>query len=289
MVAVQYKITNAFMFPLEVRHQQQPATDAALSKMEHELERIIRQFLLTRKDIQTFFQPKIDKLFDFRITSLNHLLKNQVPVTHLVQDLERALIDFKKDDAYSFLYQNIIHAIQANIEGINSLMPLQAAAKDSPIRNWQPLPKLSFKEHINLMHFMVQPFEVDLYEQWLITSLQIEFVMLIAVFLHEKKTPLKLVKINELSFFLITATQQFRAITKKMKQGSNWNASAPVTDDSENFSVASFLENAGMLDESPFNREEMIQKYRIDWTHLPQLQDLFKDAPFDEMEQSLTP
>jgi hypothetical protein len=59
MVAVQYKITNAFMFPLEVRHQQQPATDAALSKMEHELERIIRQFLLTRKDIQTFFNPKL--------------------------------------------------------------------------------------------------------------------------------------------------------------------------------------------------------------------------------------
>jgi hypothetical protein len=203
------------------------------------------------------------------------LLKNQVPVTHLVQDLERALIDFKKDDAYSFLYQNIIHAIQANIEGINSLMPLQAAAKDSPIRNWQPFPKLSFKEHINLMHFMVQPFEVDLYEQWLITSLQIEFVMLIAVFLHEKKIPLKLVKINELSFFLITATQQFRAITKKMKQGSEPNA--PVTDDVEPFSLVAFLENdqAGMVDESPFNREEMIQKYRIDWTHLPQLQDLF--------------
>ena len=180
--AIQYKITNAFMFPLEMRHQQQSSKDLALSKMEHELEKMVRQYILTRKDVQTFFQPRIEKLFDFRISSLNWLLKNQIPVTHLVEDLETTLIQFKQNNTYSFLYQNIIYAIQANIEGINHLMPTQQTVTQHPIQKWQPLPKLSIKEHLNLMHFMVQPLDVDLYEQWLIASLQIEFVILVAVF-----------------------------------------------------------------------------------------------------------
>ncbi len=280
--AVQYKITNAFMFPLEMRHQQQSSKDIVLSKMDHELEKMVKQYILTRKDIQTFFQPRIEKLFDFRISSLNWLVKNQIPVTQLVKDLENALIQFKQNNTYSFLYQNIIYALQANIEGINHLMPTQQTVTQHPIQKWQPLPKLSIKEHLNLMHFMIQPLDVDLYEQWLIASLQIEFVILVAVFLSEQKLILNSLKINELSFFLIVATKQFKTISQKMKGASYPN----ILEDTESFSSASFLENsqAGILEETFFNRDEMIQKYKIDWTNLPQLQALFKDAPWEDME-----
>jgi hypothetical protein len=291
MVAVPYKITNAFMYPLEVRHQRPFPQDAVLSKMDHELERMVKQFVLTRKDIQTFFQPKIDKLFDLRITSLNWLLKNQIALTHLETDWESTLIDFKTNDSFSFLYQTILAAIQANIEGINHLIPVQEVRNQNRRNAYRPLPKLPLKTHLNLMQFMVEPFafDMDLYEQWLIASLQIEFGVLVAVCLHDKKIPIKTVKINELSFFLIGATQQFKAISQQLKGIAVPNPS--FLNDETSFFLSSFLENshAGKLDESPFDRDQMIQKYRIDWNDLPQLQALFKDAPFDDMEQSLTP
>ena len=42
------------------------------------------------------------------------------------------------------------------------------------------------------------------------------------------------------------------------------------------------------VDDAPFDRDELRKNHRLTWENVKQLRELFKGAPFDEMEKLLT-
>lgn len=280
MVAAQYKITNASMFPLEAHSKNQHAQDAVLSKLEQDMTKIVKQFIKSRLYIKTFIDSKIDKLFDFRIMSLNWLIKNRMDFIHSETDLKMILTEVKADHRFSFLYQSLEFAIRTNIQGLHRLVPPSVTEKEIDFANWQPIQKQSLKSYFSIMQLASLPFDFELYQKCVIASLQIEFVLMSISIIQQKQLAINSLKINQLSFFVVQAAQMFEHATKAMTvETKPLSSKEPL----------SFLEEmeSWTMDETPINMEEIIQNHAIQWDQFSVLQKLFEDAPFDEMEKCL--
>jgi hypothetical protein len=47
------------------------------------------------------------------------------------------------------------------------------------------------------------------------------------------------------------------------------------------------FEDLGVMDDTPFDMEDFTKNYSIQWQHLAELREQFKDAPFDKMIEDL--
>jgi hypothetical protein len=283
IAAAQYKLTSASMLPLEVRRQDKTTEDIILAKIEHDLEILTKQFILSKQGIETFVQSKLDKLFGLRITCLNWLLKNQKQTAIEASDWATRLIDFKNHDRFSFLYQNILLAIQANIQGIQGLMSPNDTQSEMDFTDWQPIPKSSLQTYFNLMRLTALPFDFHLYQAWVIASLQIEFGVIATLVIHDKKLPINDLKINELAILTAYAAETFREISIEMSGVKRTTAMSKEPVDTLRF------EAIPALDESPFDIPYILENHTIQWENFSLVQELFKGAPFEDMEKSLTP
>ncbi|MEN9610397.1 MAG: hypothetical protein RLZZ628_1211 [Bacteroidota bacterium] len=270
IAAAQYKLTSASMLPLEVRRQDKATEDTILTKIEHDLEILTKQFILSKQGIETFVQSKLDKLFGLRITCLNWLIKNRKQTVIEESDWATRLIDFKTNDRFSFLYQNILLAIQANIQGIQSLMSPNDAQSEMDFTDWQPIPKSSLQTYFNLMRLTALPFDFHLYQTWVIASLQIEFGVIATLVIHDKKLPINDFKINELAILTAYAAQTFRTISMEMSGVKSVSSTPKGNVDTLVF------ESISTLDESPFNIQYILENHTIQWENFSLVQQLFK-------------
>jgi hypothetical protein len=284
IAAVQYKLTSASMLPLEVRRQDKVQKDTTLTKLEQDLELLAKQFVLSKQGIETFTHSKLDKLFGLRIACLNWLIKNRKEIDDAESDLAMLLIDFKTNDRFSYLYQTILVAIQANIEGIQCLMSPKDTQTEMDFTDWQPIPKQSLQSYFNLMKLTALPFDFRLYQSWVIASLQIEFGVIVTLVIHEKKLPINDLKINELTLFIAYAAQTFRAATIEMSGVTTRPKKEPLMPNWNDNTSFFGQDLPSTLDESPFDIQHILENHTIQWEYLPLVQQLWSNVPFDELE-----
>jgi hypothetical protein len=283
IAAIQYKLTSASILPLEVQRQEKVIKNARLTQIEQDLETIAKQFILNKSGIETFVQSKLDKLFRLRITCLNELIANHQQTDDIEAHLSTLLKAFETNTRFTYLHKNILVALKTNLQGIQPWMPQQEVITGIDFADWQPIPKQSLQSFLNLIRLSALPFDFRLYQTWMIASLQIEFVVLTALVIHEKHLPIEDAKINQLAVFIACAAQTFGHISEQIGRSVNPN-NAPLKQHRLFFDD---LEDE--LDESPFNIQHILENHTIQWENLPLVQRLFENAPFDDMLKSLTP
>ncbi len=256
MLSLNYKV-NAFLLPLDAYYAGKNKQDAELSKIVDGVETMVRQFVLSEANIETFVNQNLNPLFDFRISALNWLIKNKIVITDFDSFIEDELSSFKTDPKFSILYQNVLFAIRTNLKSLNSLLnPSKTNSIKSELifLETKEIPKLSFVEFLNVLNNTVPDIIISPFVDWLISSLYIEFGLVSTFVIYKKNIQIESKKVNELSAFIADAAQTFGAIAKEMNPQPSKKNKGNALSISDSF-----------LSEQEYLAEQDIENYPINY------------------------
>ena len=219
MISLNYNRGDAFLLPLDAYYAGKDKRDIELVKIVDRVETMVRQFVLSEANVEAFVNQNLDSLFDFRISAINWLIKNEIATTDFDSVIEYELSAFKADPKFSVLYQNVLFAIRTNLRYVNSLLNLSKTSSTKSGLNFSELkeiPKLSFTEYLNVLNSTVPDIILTPFVDWFIYSLYTEFGVLSTYIVYKKSIPIEVQKVNELSAFIADTAQTFGAITKEI-------------------------------------------------------------------------
>ena len=254
MLALSYNYNvDAFLFPLDAYYTGRNKEDEELSKIVDGIETMVKQFISSKHPVELFVNQNINTLFAFRMSSLKWLIENKIVIDNFDFLVEDGLTNFKNDPKFSILYQNVLFAIRTNIRSIDSLFK---HSKEFNSKNgfdfseMEEIQEMSFTGFLNLLTHNVPDVITAPLIDWVMSSLYIEFGIISSFIIDREKLTIGVERINELSFFIADAAQNFGAITKELK---------PQTQKKNRHIVSPF--SSSFLVEQEFLAEQDIENY----------------------------
>lgn len=219
MLSLNYKI-DAFLFPLDAHYSGNNKQDKELSQMVERIEIMVKNFVESKHDVETFANFNLDTLFDFRIVALKWLTANKIIFTNIDEHVEIKLSYLKNDPQFAVLYQNVLFAIRTNVRAVNSLIdPNMSRASKASVNfsDLNDIPKYSFTEFMNMVSLTMPDSISSTFIDWAISSLYIEFGIISAFIINKEQLQISSPKIDELAAFIADSAQNFGAISKELK------------------------------------------------------------------------
>jgi len=178
----------------------------------------IKSILTSNKEIKKSVNAKLKLIFNFRIKAIKWLNQTtKLEVNKIIQDVYPQLKELKENPQIDILIENILFAFRCNKRVITALIKKEELTKKNVYDNLNSLPEITYNQFIVAIGLGVPNDEIaqkllDLTN----ASLLIEFCAISAAIINDEKMNLPERIINELSFLVADAAQEYLAISYEL-------------------------------------------------------------------------
>ncbi len=239
-------IKNYDLICYQLRNNLYSHIDNPLQKEIDELSKEIISILLLNEKIESLSIGILSKIFNLRIKAIKWLSQgdNFNYLEMLSEDYGR--IEENADNKeMQILNENILFALRCNKRVVNNLFG-ETGQMEIHYAELARLPEINYQHFLSSLAFAIDNSTAQKIADWNNSSLQIEFVILAADIIRNEKLKISDKAINELSFLIADAAQEYSAIA--MESGILKNKTARRFFSSQSFDKTFVDEQKALAD-----------------------------------------
>lgn len=187
------------------------------SPMKKELGKLlseIKHHLETNKKVKPLLDSLLPRVFNFRIKAIKWLAEaGELDLSKIMDEIYPQLEELKQNAKLEILAENILFSLRCNRRVVKALTASGVLSEKRSAINAIELPEITYEQFLATLAFSIPDDEAaQKMADWINASLYIEFIILAAVIINEEKLKVTEKVINELSFLIANAAQEYSAI-----------------------------------------------------------------------------
>ena len=206
-------LKNYDLICYQLRNNLYSQLDNALKKDIDKLSREITNILKSGKKIQILSVDILAQLFNLRVKAIKWLYQdNNFNYLEMLSEVSKQIEEIGENKKMEILKDNILFALRCNRRVIESLFSAGEQSESLNI-DFTQLPDISYQQFLASLALAIPDDETaQKIADWTNASLHIEFVMLAADIIKDEKIKVSDKTINELSFLVANAAQEYFAL-----------------------------------------------------------------------------
>lgn len=206
-------VKNYDLICYQLRNNLYSQLDNPLKKDMDKLSKEITNILNSSKKIQSQSVDILAQLFNFRVKAIKWLSQdNNFNYSEMLSEVSNQIEEIGENKKLEILKENILFALRCNKRVIESLFSTEEQS-ESISSHFNELPDISYQQLLASLAFAIPDDETaQKILDWINASLHIEFVMLAADIIIDERITISEKKINELSFLVADAAQEYSAL-----------------------------------------------------------------------------
>lgn len=197
----------------QLRNNLYSQLDNPLKKDIDKLSKEITSILNSNKKIQSQSVDILAQLFNLRVKAIKWLSQNDnLNFLEMLSEVSSQIEEIGENKKLEVLKENILFALRCNKRVIESLFSAGVQTENLNI-DFTQLPDINYQQFLASLAFTIPDDEAaQKIADWINASLHIEFVMLAADIIIDEKIKVSDKSINELSFLVADAAQDYSAL-----------------------------------------------------------------------------
>ena len=206
-------LKNYDLICYQLRNNLYSQLDNALKKDIDKLSKEITNILNSGKKIQSQSVDILAQIFNLRVKAIKWLFKdNNFNYLEMLSEVSKQIEEIGENKKMQILKDNILFALRCNRRVIESLFSAGEQSESLNI-DFTQLPDISYQQFLASLALAIPDDETaQKIADWTNASLHIEFVMLAADIIKDEKIKVSDKTINELSFLVADAAQEYFAL-----------------------------------------------------------------------------
>ena len=206
-------VKNYDLICYQLRNNFYSQLDNPLKKDIDKLSRKITNILKSGKKIQILSVDILAQLFNLRVKAIKWLYQdNNFNYLEMLSEVSKQIEEIGENKKMEILKDNILFALRCNRRVIESLFSAGEQSESLNI-DFTQLPDISYQQFLASLALAIPDDETaQKIADWTNASLHIEFVMLAADIIKDEKIKVSDKTINELSFLVADAAQEYFAL-----------------------------------------------------------------------------
>lgn len=206
-------VKNYDLICYQLRNNFYSQLDNPLKKDIDKLSRKITNILKSGKKIQSLSVDILAQLFNLRVKAIKWLYQdNNFNYLEMLSEVSKQIEEIGENKKMEILKDNILFALRCNRRVIESLFSAGEQSESLNI-DFTQLPDISYQQFLASLALAIPDDETaQKIADWTNASLHIEFVMLAADIIKDEKIKVSDKTINELSFLVADAAQEYFAL-----------------------------------------------------------------------------
>lgn len=251
-------IKNYDLICYQLRNSLYSQPDNPLRKDIDQLSKEIADILDSNKKVQSqLTAPLLGQLFNLRVKAIQWLTADtNFDYLQMLNDVFPKIEKIGENEKLEVLAENILFALRCNQRVAESMFSLSNNQSDNFNIDFSQLPEITYEQFLASLAYAIPDNEAaQKIVDWTNASLRIEFVMLAADIMSDDKLKASDKTINELSFLVADAAQEYSALATEfgiLKIHSNRQSFARLSFDNSFIKEQKKLADAG-LDEFATN------------------------------------
>jgi hypothetical protein len=191
------------------------------SSMKRELGKLLAEIkdgLTTNKKIKPLLDSLLPRVFNFRIKAIKWLVEEgELDFSTMMDEIYPQLEELRQNPKLEILAENILFALRCNKKVVKALMGSEDFSEEKFSTSVLELPTITYNQFLATLAYSIPDDETaQKIVDWINASLYIEFIILSAVITNDKKLKVSEKIINELSFLIADAAQEYSAIAMEL-------------------------------------------------------------------------
>ena len=206
-------VKNYDLICYQLRNNFYSQLDNPLKKDIDKLSRKITNILKSGKKIQSLSVDILAQIFNLRVRAIKWLSQdNKFNYLEMLSEVSNKIEEIGENKKMEILKDNILFALRCNRRVIESLFSAGEQSESLNI-DFTQLPDISYQQFLASLALAIPDDETaQKIADWTNASLHIEFVMLAADIIKDEKIKVSDKTINELSFLVADAAQEYFAL-----------------------------------------------------------------------------
>jgi hypothetical protein len=211
-------VKNYDLICYQLRNSLYAQLDNPLKKDLDTLSKDITDILKSGKEIQGQTMRVLAQIFDLRVKAIKWLSKaNNFNYFEMLTEVSEQIKEMGDNKKMEILRDNILFALRCNQRVIESLFheinQHSVEQSENPRFDFNQLPDINYQQFLATLAYTIPDDEIaQKIADWTNASLHIEFVMLAADIIEDTKLNVSDKIINELSFLVADAAQEYAAL-----------------------------------------------------------------------------
>ena len=191
-----------------------PHLESGLKKELSKLLTEIKVVLTTARKVKPVLDSMLPEIFNFRIKSIKWLIeKGDLDLSGMMDEIYPQLEELRQNPKLEILAENILFAVRCNKRVVKAVIGSGDFSEEKFASIAAELPAITYGQFLATLAYSIPDDEAaQKIVDWVNASLYIEFVILSAVIINEEKLKVTGKVINELSFLIADAAQEYSAI-----------------------------------------------------------------------------
>lgn len=191
-----------------------PHLEPSLKKDLRSLLADIREAITTNKKVKPVLDSMLPGIFDFRVKAIKWLAEQgEFDLSGSIDTVYTQLEDMRLNSKLETLAENTLFALRCNKKVTRAIMSAGEFAKEKITSGAAALPAITYDQFLASLAFGVPDDETaQRIVDWINASLHIEFIILAAAIINDEKLKVSERVVNELSFLVADAAQEYAAI-----------------------------------------------------------------------------
>jgi hypothetical protein len=178
----------------------------------------IKEGLTTKKKIKPLLDTMLPRVFNFRIKAIKWLAEEgELDLSSIIDEMYPQLENLRQNPELEILAENILFAVRCNKRVVEALIDSEEFTEEKISSNVIELPAITYGQFLATLAYGIPNDEAaQKIVDWVNASLYIEFIILSAVLINDEKLKVSEKIINELSFLIANAAQEYSAIATEI-------------------------------------------------------------------------
>ncbi len=189
-----------------------------LRKEADKLFKYIVEVVSSGKKIKPFLDSSLSEIFNLRVKAIYWLVENnELDFSTAFKEIFPRFEEMKKNSKLEVLADNILFALRCNQRVINDIKETGQVSEESFKRYVSSTDVITYNDFLKTIAFTIPDDEMaQRIVDWANASLYIEFVIVAAALIFEEKVSVSNKSINELSFLVANAAQEYLALSSEL-------------------------------------------------------------------------
>ena len=215
----------------------------------------IKEILTSGKKIKTSVDNSLKDIFNVRIKAIKWLLEDgQLNLPEMLDEVYPKFEELRKNPKLEILAENILFALRCNRKVVDAVVNSIDFSKENLETGIQQLPIITYEQFLSAIALGV-PDDVTAQKivSWTNSSLYIEFITVAASIINDEKIKVSDKTINELSFIIADAAQEYSALATELgilKSRSTKQSFSQISFDNDFIKEQKLLADLGLDDYS---------------------------------------
>lgn len=196
-----------------------PYLDPLMKKELNNFMAEIEAGLISNKKMKPFIDSILPKVFNFRVKAIKWLIEEErLDLFGVIDEIYPQLEELKQNPKLEILVENILFAIRCNEKVVQRLIASNEFSGEDFASDASKLQIITYSQFLATLAFSIpDDSTAQKIVDWVNASLYIELVILSAVIIQDKKLKINNRAINELSFLIADAAQEYSAIATELE------------------------------------------------------------------------